>query len=159
MTRKSKLILTILMGGATAMVAPATLSAQLQTSLGVGLAIPVGDFGDAFERGYTVRGQVGLSMIAVGVHAQAGWSRFPAIQQGDIELADADIYHLVAGARFGLGPLWVGGNGGYFYGDDDQEGIAFFPEVGAGLGPLEAVADLRVGGDARWLGLRVALRF
>ena len=139
--------------------APAALEAQLYKSIGAGVAIPVGDYADSFERGYTVRAQVGFSLTAVGIHAQAGWSRFPAIQTGDIGLADDDIYHVAAGARVGLGILWVGANAGLFGGDDDHDGLAFFPEVGVGLGPLEAVADLRISGDTRWLGLRVGLRF
>lgn len=156
MTRhlRTTLPLLVLIG-----LAPTVLEAQLYKSVGAGVAVPVGDYADSFERGYTVRAQVGFSLTAIGIHAQAGWSRFPAIQSGDVEVADHDIYHLAAGARVGLGLLWVGANAGFFGGDDDHEGLAFLPEVGVGLGPIEGVADFRMGGDTRWLGVRLGIRF
>jgi len=153
-------------GGALAMTLALALAAQpaqaqLSTSIGAGIAAPQGDLGDGFDNGYTVRGQVGLSLVGlVEGHVQAGWSRFP-VKEGVVGGEDADIYHAGVGARVGLGLIFVGANAAYFFGDDpgDNSELGFFPEVGIGLGPLEAVADYRIDGDAKWFGIRAALKF
>lgn len=128
-------------------------------SVGAGVANPLGDFGDFYGPGYTLRGQLALDLVLVDVHAQAGWSRFSA----DDDVSDAvdetaNLTHIAVGTRFGLGLLWVGANAGYFSGDD-EDGLGFFPEVGAGLGPVEAVLDVRIDGDTKWWALRGAIRF
>jgi hypothetical protein len=140
-------------------VLPVASEAQIQTSIGAGIAVPTGDFGDVADNGYTVRGQLGVSLLLASVHAQVGWTRFPGPEIAGIEADDADIWHAGVGGRFGLGLFWVGLNAAYFGGDGEDDGLGFFPEVGLGLGPLEAVADYRIDGDAKWLGLRAALKF
>ncbi|MEJ2504044.1 MAG: hypothetical protein P8177_12170 [Gemmatimonadota bacterium] len=134
--------------------APADGNAQIYSSVGAGVAVPTGDFGDNFDTGWTVRGQLGLSFVLVDGHVQAGWSRFP----GKDSVEDADIYHAGVGARVGLGLVFVGANAAYFFGDG-EDGVGFFPEIGAHIGPIEAVADYRIDGDNKWLGARVGLRF
>jgi hypothetical protein len=128
-----------------------------QTSIGVGIASAQGDFGDVADNGYTIRAQRALSLLGlVAIHAQGGWSRFEAKGESS---ADADILHAGVGARLGgFGLVFVGANAAYFFGDGDDE-IGFFPEVGIGLGPLEVVADYRLGSDFNWFGLRGALKF
>jgi len=72
---------------------------------------------------------------------------------------DADILHAGVGARLGVfGLAFVGANAAYFFGDGDED-VGFFPEIGVGLGPLEVVADYRIGSDFNWFGLRGALEF
>lgn len=129
-------------------------------SVGVGIAAPTGDLGDFYDNGYTVRGQVGISLVGlVDGHAQVGWSRFSA--ENGTTGGDANIYHAGVGARVGLGLIFVGANAAYFFGDDpgDNSELGLFPEVGIALGPLEAVADYRFDGDAKWFGLRAGLKF
>ena len=137
---------------------PGGVEGQINASLGAGVAVPTGDFGDLQDNGYTVRGQLGLSLLLASVHAQVGWTRFPSKDLAALELTDVDIYHAGVGARFGLGLFWLGLNAAYFSGDG-EDGAGVFPEVGVGLGPIEAVADYRVDGDAKWLGVRAALKF
>lgn len=136
--------------------------AQISKSIGVGIAVPQSDLGDTYDDGFTARGQVALSLIGiVQVHAQAGWTRFPVMQEFTDDLDDADIYHAGVGGRVGLGLVFVGVNTAYFFGDDpgDNSELGFFPEVGIGFGPIEAVADYRIDGEAKWFGLRAALSF
>lgn len=141
---------------------PGGAEAQTSTSVGIGLAAPLGNFGDFAGTGYTVRGQAGLSLVLADVHLQAGWSHFPgedATVAGEtISGEGADIFHTGVGARLGLGLLWVGANAAYFFGDGD-DGVGLFPEIGLGLGPLEVVGDIRIDGDAKWAAIRGALRF
>jgi hypothetical protein len=68
------------------------------------------------------------------------------------------VYHAGAGARLGLGFLWVGANAAYFFGDG-EEGVGFFPEVGVKIWRLEGVLDFRVDGDEKWGAARVGFRF
>lgn len=130
--------------------------AQVYGSVAFGPAKPVGDFNDLYDVGYTTRGQVGLSLIFLDAHLQTGWSRFPA--GGDSDLEDLNIYHAGAGARVGLGFLWVGANAAYFFGDG-EDGIGFFPELGAKIWRVEGVVDYRVDGDEKWAAARVGFRF
>ncbi|MGD2067285.1 MAG: hypothetical protein PVI57_01270 [Gemmatimonadota bacterium] len=160
MRTTSSLTLALLL--ACAALHPGGASAQASTSLGAGLAVPLGDFGDFAGTGYTIRGQAGLSLVLADIHVQAGWSHFPgedATVAGETVSGEgADIFHTGVGARLGLGLLWVGANAAYFFGDGD-DGIGIFPEVGLGLGPLEVVGDVRIDGDAKWAAIRGALKF
>ena len=146
----------------TMLALPTGVTGQLYTSIGAGVAAPISDFGDVAGTGYTVRGQVGLSAIIVDAHIQGGWSRFSGedftVGGETVSGETANVYHAGVGARLGLGLIWVGANGAYFFGDAD-EGIGFFPEVGVGIGPIEVVADIRIDGDQKWAAVRAALRF
>ena len=134
------------------------VEAQITPSVGVGLAHPFGDFADAYDRGFTVRGQAALSLLLAGVHAQAGLSRFPAEEVEGVSRDDATIYHAGVGGRLGLGLVFVGANALYFFGDGEDE-MGIVPEVGISLLMLEAVLDLRATGDQKWVGIRAALKF
>lgn len=142
--------------------APAAASGQTHPSIGAGITVPASDFADLYDNGYTVRGQVSLDLPVVEAHIQGGWSRFVGKQvTGGTDpetLDDANVYHAGAGARVGLGVLFVGANAVYFFGDLD-EGFGFLPEAGVGVGPIEFVADYRADGDANWFGIRAALKF
>ena len=141
---------------APVLVAPATASAQLSASVGAGVANPLGDFGDDVDAGFTVRGQVGLNLLVAGVHAQVGYSRFSGVESG--ETGNVNMYHYGLGGRAGVGLAWFGATAARFSGDGEGS-FGFIPEVGVGLGPLEAVADVRITGDRKWWALRGALRF
>jgi len=133
--------------------------AQAQTygSIGFGAAKPVSDLGDLYNTGYTVRGQVGFSLVFLDAHIQTGWTNFPVASKGS-DLDNLNIYHAGAGARLGLGFIWVGANGAYFFGDGDQ-GIGWFPELGLKFWKVEGVVDFRIDGDEKWGAARVGLRF
>ncbi len=147
-----------LLGLLLAILTPATNThAQIYTSLGVGVAQPIGDFDDVFDRGFTVRGQAGLSLLVAGAHVQGGWSNYAV----DVDAGGSDsanIYHAGIGGRVGVGLFWVGANGAYFFGDGES-GVGYFPEVGLGLMNLEAVADFRIDGSEKWIALRGAVKF
>ncbi len=132
--------------------------AQITGSLGVGIVHPMGDFGDNLDRGFTARGQVGLSLLLASVHAQVGLNHFPGKDVANVTGSSANIYHAGVGGRLGLGLIFVGANANYFFGDGEN-GVGYVPEVGIGLLKLEVVADARIDGDAKWVGLRAGLRF
>lgn len=137
--------------------APRGVRAQgLQFSGGLGYAAPIGSISDFQTQGYTLRGQAGLNLLLASVHAQAGWTRLSGREGQE----PVNIQHLVAGGRFGLGLVWTGLNAGWFR-DPDNEGnsLGYLPEIGAGLGPLEVVFDVRPSGPNKWWSLRGALRF
>jgi hypothetical protein len=134
------------------------LDAQVSSSLGIGVAYPYGDFGDNHGSGFTVRGQAALSLPLVKPHLQVGWSRFPWEGKRDESGSSANIYHAGVGARLGLGIIWVGANGAYFFGDGDK-GFTIFPEAGVGFWILEVVGDLRVTSGSKWAAIRAGLRF
>ena len=132
--------------------------AQTYTSLGLGVVFPQRDLADVYDNGLTFRGQAGVSLSLLDVHLQTGVTSFPLADDTMSEGDEATVYHVGAGARLGLGFLWVGANGGYFFGDGD-DGVGLFPEAGLRLWRLEAVADYRVDGDQNWLAARLSWRF
>lgn len=134
----------------------AEVQGQIYTSLGAGVTQPIGDFDDLYDRGFTVRGQAGLSLILAGAHAQVGWSNFAT----DVDTSDTDaanVFHAGVGGRLGVGLFFVGANAAYFFGDGEN-GIGYIPEVGISLLSLEVVADGRIDGE-KWVALRGALKF
>lgn len=139
--------------------APAVASGQTYTAIGVGITVPTGSFADLYDNGYTVRGQLGLDLLLVDAHVQAGWNRFSGKTTAEPATEDVDLYHAGVGARVGIGVLWIGANAAYFFGDLDNDGLGLFPEAGVGVGPIEFVADYRMDGDLRWFGIRAALKF
>lgn len=136
---------------------PPDVEAQISGSIAAGVANPLGDFGDTLDSGFTFRGQAGISLLLVGLHAQVGWTRFPGKGGGGIGFEGADFFHAGAGGRVGLGMAWVGLTGAWFSGDG-EDGLGLLPEVGLGLGPVEAVVDARVDGDAKWFAVRLGVR-
>jgi hypothetical protein len=132
--------------------------AQTYYSLGLGVVMPQDELSDVYDVGLTFRGQAGLSLAMLGAHIQTGVTSFSFaddVTSGDEE---ATVYHVGAGARLGIGFLWVGANGAYFFGDG-EDGVGYFPEVGLKLWRLEVVADYRVDSDQTWLATRLAWRF
>ena len=133
--------------------------AQIYGSAGVGAAKPFGDFKDVADLGITFRGQAGISLWIADVHLQTGVTSFTAADGvPEDEDDNLNIYHAGAGARVGLGFLWVGANAAYFFGDGEK-GIGFFPEVGAKIWRLEVVGDVRVDGSEKWAAARVGFWF
>ena len=133
--------------------------AQAYGSLGLGAAKPFGDFKDVADLGLTFRGQAGVRLWIFDAHLQTGATTFTAAD--DVSESDDDnrtIYHAGAGARLGLGFLWVGANAAYFFGDGEK-GIGFFPEVGAKIWRIEIVGDVRIDGDEKWAAARIGYRF
>lgn len=155
-------ILNLIAAACVLVVTAATANAQMSRSIGAGVAAPVGDLGDASDNGFTVRGQTGVSLALAAVHIQGGWTHFKAksvtVASNTVEGEAADVLHIGVGARVALGLVSVGANMAYFVGDG-EDGVGIFPEASVGLGPIEVVADYRIDGDAKWLGLRAALKF
>jgi hypothetical protein len=137
---------------------PCTVAAQSYSGVAAGVTIPSGALADAYDRGFTVRAQVGFSVAFVGTHLQAGWSRLPARGQDPPESADLDLYHMGAGMRLDVALFFLGLNGVYVFGDAD-DGFGVIGETGITFGGIEVVLDRRIDGDWRWWGLRAGIRF
>jgi hypothetical protein len=135
--------------------APAA-SAQDASSIGLGAVIPRGDYADVVDAGFSLRLQSSTAYDRSELQFQTGWSRFSGREDSGVETESADVFHVALGVRIG-GTLFVGANGGYFWGDTD-DGLGFLPEAGIRLGRLELVADYRTDGDENWLGVRAAVR-
>lgn len=144
------------------LVQPGAARGQGYSSIGAGVVVPTSGLADLYDRGYTLRGQTGLSLVFLDAHIQTGYTAMggkTVTIAGQTEtFEDIDFFHVGLGARVGLGVVWVGANAAYFFGDL-ADGLGFFPEAGVGLGPVEVVADYRLDGDANWLGVRLGWRY
>lgn len=159
--RRISQLATVAFAAAALAFVPASASAQISASIGAGVASGFGDFGDAVDPGFTVRGQLGLSALVAGVHAQVGYTRFPIAENGVLDLGgdeNVNIYHYGVGGRVGMGLLSVGATAAYFSGDSSDD-FGILPELSVGLGPIEAVLDAKITGDQKWWSLRGALKF
>lgn len=132
---------------ATALVAAVSTAADAQAAskgLGVygGIAMPMGDFGDAADLGFQIGGQYSMPLKnALGLRINADWNRFglPDDVDGSWTLlgAMANVtYNIESGS--GLKPYVLGGLGFYQYSLDiggtnvgDDSGVAF--NVGGGF--------------------------
>lgn len=158
MFRLQRFVLTPL--AVLVLAAPRGLSAQLNASIGAGVAVPAGDLADVTGTGFTVRGQVGPSLGLIEAYVQGGWSSFPGKDPdaGSVEGEDADIWHAGIGTRLGFGILWIGASALYSFGDTPDDGVGIAPEVGVAVGPIEVVADYLFG-DTNWAAIRAGFRF
>lgn len=146
-----------------ALSAPA--AAQLKGSIGVGAVGASGDLEDIADYGATLRGQIGTSIPVFDIHAQVGVTY---LQSGlgtllensgiPVDTDDFTFYHVGAGARLPIGPVFLGANA-LFFGGDTEEGLAFVPEIGFYIWKLEAVADMRVEEEVRWISGRIGWVF
>lgn len=133
------------------------LHAQSTGSLGVGVAVPTGELDAFVDPGFTLRLQSSVPVSPlIESQLQGGWTRFLADDAVDGS-ESFDSYHVSLGIRLGT-EFFVGGNGGYFFGDGD-DGFAFFPEAGIRISRIELVGDIRVTGDERWWTVRAAWLF
>ena len=151
--------------------APTLLSGQVGANIGIGGAGAIGTLDELADYGVTARGQIGLPVLSfLDVHTQFGWTWMESAvgsalnRFGVAELLGTDFessftfWHIGAGARASLGPLFIGANGLYFVGDTD-EGLGFVPEAGIRLGRFELVADHRMDGELKWWAARLGFNF
>lgn len=133
------------------------VQAQSTGSIGVGVAVPTGDLDTFVDPGFTLRLQSSVPVSPLmNTQLQGGWTRFLA----DDDVTDSgtvDSYHVSLGIRLGT-EFFVGANGGYFFGDGDDQ-FAIFPEAGIRISRVELVGDIRVTGDARWWTVRAGWLF
>lgn len=168
---------------ATALVAAVSTTAEAQEAskgLGVygGIALPMGDFGDAAELGFLVGGQYSIPLQnALGVRINADWNRFglPDDVDGNWSLLGAMVnltYNIETSTA--LKPYLLGGLGFYQYtldidglGSSDDSGLGF--NIGAGYnfmaGGRNLFAEIRyvsisTDGDAlTMLPVTIGIRF
>lgn len=138
-------------------VCPPTADAQSTSSIGLGGVVPQGRYADLVDTGFSLRLQSSTAYDRSELQLQTGWSRFSGRDAGAVDTEAADLFHVSLGLRIG-GTLFIGANGGYFWGDTDN-GLGFLPEAGMRFGRIELVGDYRVDGDENWLGIRAGLRF
>lgn len=168
---------------ATALVAAVSTAAEAQQAskgLGVygGIALPMGDFGDAAELGFQLGGQFAIPMQGpLGLRFNADWSRFglPDNVDGSWTLlgAMANLTYDI-GTDTGFHPYLLGGLGFYQYkldvdglGSADDSDLAF--NIGAGYhfnaGNSKLFAEIRyvsimAEGDAlTMLPVTIGIRF
>jgi len=157
MNRISSLVICALAASAL-LVVPTTAEAQISGSISGGIAGPTGDAGDVADNGFTVQGRAGLSLLLAGVHANAGFTSLPG--KDELDAGDADFFNVGVGAKVGLGALfWVGANANYYFDSDIENEMGIVPEIGASIGPLEAIVDWKATGDVNFWTLRAGLRF
>lgn len=122
--------------------------------LGIGWKIPTGDFGELYDGGYGANAAFLFPLApTVTGWGEIGYTRF---NNKLSSLGDIDVWGFNAGARVGLGALYLGGEIGYFTEIDD---FGLTPVVGIGVAMLDFSARYKLTGDANWWDLRASISF
>jgi hypothetical protein len=152
-----KLCSLLFAGVAATALVPALALGQdnLVGSVGLGVALAVGESDNVVDDGYTVRGQVAREFGLFAVTAQTGWTRLLAATDGNAD-KDLDLWHAGVGGRVVLGPVFGGLNAFYNFGDTSDKGFDLIPELGVKVWRLELVGDARFD---QWAALRLGYRF
>jgi hypothetical protein len=124
----------------------------ISKSLGVRIASPSGDFGDAVESGFGGYFKLEVGALMLGAAAEVNMTRFG----GEEGLESSTVFGIQAGPRLGMGLLKLGLDLGWY---TEVEKTGYTPNVSLGLGPLEAGAGATFFSGGRWFFLRAGLRF
>lgn len=146
----------------TALMVLGSAGAAWSLGLGVGYRLPVGDFSDLYDGGFGANVVMEFPLApTISAYGDVGYTRFVGKDLGSLlgvplGSDDVDVWGFSAGAKFGIGGLYLGGEVGYFT-EIDETGLS--PLVGMGFGPLDLSARYKITGDANWLDLRLAISF
>ncbi|NLG62073.1 MAG: porin family protein [Candidatus Cloacimonetes bacterium] len=141
---------------------PAAASAQLSVGVGVGAAIPTGDFGDAVDTGLHFQGSLNIGLpLLPDLRVDGIYQRYSAGDDANVDILGGGVNVLLDMPLVVIKPYIIAGVGYYdvsFDSDlaeDDASNAEFGFTGGAGvrlgLGRLGVFAEaraLRIGGDA-----------
>lgn len=129
--------------------------------LGIGYKLPTGDFGEAYSGGYGANVAFMFPVApTVTAWGDVGYTRFTADSSfwslNPLAPGDLDVWGFNAGAKVGLGPLYVGAEAGYFT-EIDEFGLT--PLVGMSVAILDFSVRYKATGDANWWDFRASISF
>ena len=135
-------------------------SSAFAFGIGLGYRLPTGDLSDTHDGGFGANFVLEYPVApTVTAYGDIGYTRFMGksleiggTQVGDFE--DIDVWGFSAGAKWGLGGFFLGGEAGYFT-EVDEFGLS--PLIGMGVGPIELSGRYKFTGDANWFDLRASL--
>jgi len=139
-----------------------TTGAAWAIGVGLGFRAPTGDFGDLYDGGFGANVVMEFPLApTISAYGDVGYTTFygqDLVIDGTTATAvdDIDVWGFSAGAKFGIGGFYLGGEVGYFT-EIDETGLS--PLVGMGLGPLDISARYKITGDANWIDLRASISF
>jgi hypothetical protein len=156
----------------TLLLVPATGSAQVRILAGAGLSTPIGDFADAANPGWHVRGglQLGFPSLPIGFRADGTYHEFgEASPAPQVSMLSGALSVVVTLPGVGLEPYFLGGVGSYrtsVKGFDATSNSGFHGAFGVDIGGLGlgGFAEVRLvsvkgdGGDSRFVTATVGLR-
>jgi len=128
--------------------------------LGIGYRLPTGAFGDEYDGGYGANFALAFPVApTVTAWGDVGYTRFrykDISVLGATGVGDIDVWGFNAGAKVGVGMLYLGAEAGYFT-EIDEFGLT--PLVGIGFSVLDLSARYKATGDANWWDLRASISF
>jgi hypothetical protein len=153
------MIRTLALAAALTLAAAAPVAAQvpvLDIRAGGQLAMPTGDFKDAFESGYGFYGRVGIPLATFKLFGAVTWTRFSAPGAG----ADSDFFTIQAGPHVSIVPLADVGLEVAYITEAEEFGIS--PSINVGFSKLELTASYTTtfaNPASSWLTVGLGIRF
>lgn len=134
--------------------ASTTVSAQkLIYGNSISLMAPTGDFGDVYKGGFGINANFEASFSKIGVLGEFGYSTF-AGDDDIIQVDDLSTWNLLVGAKLSLiGPLYIEGRTGYYFGDVDE--FVIIPAAGVRFKKFDINAGYQAAGDFNFMNFRV----
>jgi hypothetical protein len=114
---------------------------------------PFQDFNDEHNTGYGLHLILDYPVVPLlNFTADVGWNRFARADDG----AALDVINLTFGGKISLGPVYIGGETGYFNKVDEWSWV---PSFGVRPGNWELGLRLKATGSGTWTTLRVGYYF
>ncbi|MEP3389994.1 MAG: hypothetical protein ABJO02_17515 [Reichenbachiella sp.] len=116
--------------------------------------IPTGDFGDLYKGGYGINANFETKLSKIAIVGEFGYASFTGDDLDGSELKNITAWDLLAGLKVSLlGPLYIEGRMGYYFGDFDE--FVLIPAVGARFKKFDLNVGYQAAGDVNFMNFRV----
>jgi hypothetical protein len=131
----------------------AWLDAYKNLGVGATMTFPFKEFGDTYNTGYGLHVLADYPVIPLlNFSANAGWTHFGRANEGD----GIDVFSLVFGGKVVFGPVFMGGETGYY---SKVEEWSWVPSFGVRHRNLEFSLRYKATGAGTWTTLRAGYYF
>ncbi|WP_420583354.1 hypothetical protein [Reichenbachiella sp.] len=120
----------------------------------VSILVPTGNFGDLYKGGFGVNANFEAKLSKIAIIGEFGYSMFTGNDLDGSALEDLTAWDLLAGIKLNLlGPLYIEGRTGYYFGDFDE--FVLIPAVGARFKKFDLNVGYQAAGDVNFMNFRV----
>ena len=114
---------------------------------------PYDDFAADYNTGFGVHGIADYPLAPLfSLIGDLGWNRF----SGAGEVADIDVWEISAGAKFNLGPFYMGGEVAYY---SKVDNVNWLPSIGLRFERWEFAVRWKAAERVGWVSYRVGYYF
>jgi hypothetical protein len=134
---------------------------QTHWGAGITIGVPMDPLKNAYSTGFGLNLTVDKQMTKLlSITGDVGWTQYFGKEVNNVELDDASMFHILAGAKVRIPLVYLEGRTGYLFGDKDIDAQwVFIPAVGLRAGPFDLNIGWQVLGDAKYMPIRITYIF